>query len=89
MYVSQLLALVQVTFHYRCALVDEDRTVLDDSRPVNKPMELIFGKQFKLEVWEALLKTMRIKEVAEFLVSDIKVCDFLNITISQLFALML
>ncbi|CAG5120833.1 unnamed protein product [Candidula unifasciata] len=29
-------------------------------------MELIFGKKFKLEVWEKLLKTMKLKEVAEF-----------------------
>ncbi|KAH9502844.1 hypothetical protein Btru_074609 [Bulinus truncatus] len=29
-------------------------------------MELIFGKKFKLEVWEMLLKTMKVKEVAEF-----------------------
>lgn len=46
---------------------------MDDSKAINKPMELIIGKQFKLEVWETLLKTMRVKETAEFLVGDIKV----------------
>ena len=46
--------------------MNEEKTVLDDSRHIEKPMELIFGKKFKLEVWETLLKTMRVKEVAEF-----------------------
>ncbi|GFO09966.1 peptidylprolyl isomerase [Plakobranchus ocellatus] len=56
----------KATFHYRTTKIDEDRSVLDDSRTVGKPMELIFGKKFKLEVWEKLLKTMKVKEVAEF-----------------------
>jgi len=53
-------------FHYCTMKVDEEKTVLDDSKHSEKPMELIFGKKFKLEVWEKLLKTMRVKEVAEF-----------------------
>ncbi|KAK3731243.1 hypothetical protein RRG08_025786 [Elysia crispata] len=56
----------KATFHYRTTRTDEEKTVLDDSRTVGKPMELIFGKKFKLEVWEKLLKTMKVKEVAEF-----------------------
>lgn len=31
-----------------------------------KPMELIIGKKFKLEVWEKALKTMWLNEVARF-----------------------
>jgi AH receptor-interacting protein len=53
--------------------VNDDRTLLDNSKSIEKPMELIFGKKFKLEIWEELLKSMRVKEVAEFLVADIKV----------------
>lgn len=68
-----MLFIFQLTFHYHTTLVDDDRTLLDDSKAINKPMELIIGKQFKLEVWETLLKTMRVKETAEFLVGDIKV----------------
>ena len=60
-------------FHYHTALVNDERTLLDNSKAINKPMELIFGTQFKLEVWETLVKTMRVKETAEFLVADIKV----------------
>jgi FKBP-type peptidyl-prolyl cis-trans isomerase 2 len=46
----------------------EDGTVLDDSKKCNenKPMELIIGKKFKLEVWERALKTMWLSEVAKF-----------------------
>ncbi|KAH9502852.1 hypothetical protein Btru_074620 [Bulinus truncatus] len=56
----------KASFHYRTLKVNDERTVLDDSKHIGKPMELIFGKKFKLEVWEMLLKTMKVKEVAEF-----------------------
>ncbi|XP_059171715.1 AH receptor-interacting protein-like [Physella acuta] len=56
----------KATFHYRTTKADEEKTLLDDSKHTGKPMELIFGKKFKLEVWEKLLKTMTVKEVAEF-----------------------
>ncbi|KAK6190226.1 hypothetical protein SNE40_002145 [Patella caerulea] len=54
-------------FHYKTTKCDEDRTVIDDSRKHDKPMELILGKKFKLEIWETCLKTMMKKEVAEFI----------------------
>lgn len=47
-------------------LCNDDRTVLDDSKRVGVPMEVVFGNMFKLDVWETLLKSMRIGEVAEF-----------------------
>ncbi|XP_021361428.1 AH receptor-interacting protein-like isoform X2 [Mizuhopecten yessoensis] len=53
-------------FHYRTTKCDDEKTLLDDSRKHSKPMELIVGKKFKLEVWETCLVTMRQKEVAEF-----------------------
>ena len=55
-------------FHYKTTKCDEAETVLEDSRVLGKkkPMELLIGKQFKLEVWEKSLKTMRRNEVAEF-----------------------
>lgn len=31
-----------------------------------KPLELVLGKKFKLEVWEAILQKMALNEVAEF-----------------------
>ncbi|KAM4047186.1 aryl-hydrocarbon-interacting protein-like 1 isoform 4-T6 [Anomaloglossus baeobatrachus] len=55
-----------VTFHFRTLKCDSDRTVIDDSKKVGVPMEIIIGNMFKLEVWEILLASMRIGEVAEF-----------------------
>ena len=49
----------KVTFHFVSKRLD-DRTQLDDSRKWTKPMELIFGKKFKLESWEMSLETMRV-----------------------------
>lgn len=57
---------VQITFHYQTLKDDFERTVIDDSRESGVPMEIIVGKMFKIEVWEMLLTSMRIGEVAEF-----------------------
>ena len=54
------------TFHFVSKRLDDDRTVLDDSRKWTKPMEIIFGKKFKLESWEMSLETMRVGEVSSF-----------------------
>lgn len=56
----------QVTFHFRTQLCDDDRTVVDDSRVVGTPMEIVIGNMFKLDIWETLLSSMRVGEVAEF-----------------------
>lgn len=49
-------------------MCNEEHTVIDDNRKDGKPMELIFGKKFKLEAWETCLKSMRPREVASFVV---------------------
>lgn len=67
----------QVTFHFRTMLCNDDRTVLDDSKKVGVPMEVVIGNMFKLDVWENLLKSMRTGEVAEFW------CDIIVSTIIQ------
>jgi len=56
----------KVKFHYVAKLMNEAGTILDDSRKWNQPMELLFGKKFKMESWEMSLRTMRIGEVASF-----------------------
>ncbi|XP_020136808.2 aryl-hydrocarbon-interacting protein-like 1 [Microcebus murinus] len=56
----------RVTFHFRTMKCDEERTVIDDSKQVGHPMHIIIGNMFKLEVWEILLTSMRLGEVAEF-----------------------
>ncbi|XP_018416771.1 PREDICTED: aryl-hydrocarbon-interacting protein-like 1 [Nanorana parkeri] len=56
----------KVTFHFQTLKCDSDRTVIDDSKKIGVPMEIVIGNMFKLEVWEVLLTSMRIGEVAEF-----------------------
>ncbi|XP_004685170.1 PREDICTED: aryl-hydrocarbon-interacting protein-like 1 [Condylura cristata] len=56
----------RVTFHFRTTKCDEERTVIDDSKRAGQPMHLVIGNMFKLEVWEVLLTSMRLSEVAEF-----------------------
>ena len=58
----------RVKFHFVTKLTGQNE-VLDDSRTWDKPMELILGKKFKLEVWETCLQTMAVGEVASFQVS--------------------
>ena len=59
----------KIYFHFK-TIVKEDGTVIDDSKKLNekKPMEIIVGKKFKLEIWERALKTMWLNEVARFVV---------------------
>ncbi|KAI5716326.1 hypothetical protein M8J76_004625 [Diaphorina citri] len=59
----------KVHFHFVTQLCDSDNTILDDSRKLGKPMQLVLGKKFKLEVWETLVKHMSIGEISKF------VCD--------------
>nr|ACO14554.1 AH receptor-interacting protein [Caligus clemensi] len=54
----------RITFHFVTKTLDGK--VLDDSRKWSKPMELILGKRFRLEIWETALSTMRIGEIATF-----------------------
>ncbi|XP_054694990.1 aryl-hydrocarbon-interacting protein-like 1 [Grus americana] len=56
----------KITFHFQTLKDDFERTVIDDSRKAGIPMEIIVGKMFKLEIWETLLSSMRVGEVAEF-----------------------
>lgn len=63
---STWLFWLQVTFHFRTQLCDDERTVIDDSKVVGTPMEVVIGNMFKLDIWESLLSSMRIGEVAEF-----------------------
>jgi len=56
----------KLLFHYVTKLQNEEQTVLDDSKKSYKPLEIIVGKKFKLEIWEKCLRSMRLEEVAEF-----------------------
>ncbi|XP_044060314.1 aryl-hydrocarbon-interacting protein-like 1 isoform X2 [Siniperca chuatsi] len=56
----------KLVFHFQTLLDNFERTVIDDSRLAGRPAEIFVGKMFKMEVWETLLMSMRIGEVAEF-----------------------
>ncbi|TKS72201.1 AH receptor-interacting protein [Collichthys lucidus] len=56
----------KLVFHFQTLLDNFERTVIDDSRLAGRPAEIFVGKMFKMEVWEPLLMSMRIGEVAEF-----------------------
>ncbi|XP_078116460.1 uncharacterized protein LOC144524224 [Sander vitreus] len=56
----------KLVFHFQTLLDNFERTVIDDSRLAGRPAEIFVGKMFKMEVWETLLASMRIGEVAEF-----------------------
>ncbi|KAF0030499.1 hypothetical protein F2P81_017230 [Scophthalmus maximus] len=77
-------AQVKVTFHFRTQLCDDERTVIDDSRVVGTPMEIVIGNMFKLDIWESLLASMRIDEVAEFWCDIIKAHTDAAVTIPPL-----
>lgn len=53
-------------FHFKTLLDNFERTVIDDSRKNEQPTEIFVGKMFKMEVWEVLLTSMRVGEVAQF-----------------------
>ncbi|XP_051505174.1 golgin subfamily A member 6-like protein 22 [Myxocyprinus asiaticus] len=56
----------KLVFHFQTLLDNFERTAIDDSRKNKHPTEIFVGKMFKMEVWEVLLTSMRIGEVAEF-----------------------
>ncbi|XP_015930296.1 AH receptor-interacting protein isoform X2 [Parasteatoda tepidariorum] len=59
----------KVIFHFQTQTIDKDgelKDIIDDSKKINRPMEIILGKQFKMPIWEECLKSMRTEEVAEF-----------------------
>ncbi|KAG7253318.1 hypothetical protein CRUP_006952 [Coryphaenoides rupestris] len=69
-----------LVFHFQTLLDDFERTVIDDSRLAKRPAEIFVGKMFKMEVWESLLTSMRVGEVAEFWCDAVKCKRAINIT---------
>ncbi|XP_052849584.1 AH receptor-interacting protein [Drosophila gunungcola] len=57
----------RVKFHFQTRRSGDSR-IIDDSRRMEKPMELVLGKKFKLEVWELIVQQMSLNEVAKFTV---------------------
>ncbi|KAJ8930913.1 hypothetical protein NQ314_016237 [Rhamnusium bicolor] len=68
----------KVHFHFQTRLCNDEKTLLDDSRQMGegKPLDLVLGKKFKLEVWEAILQKMSVNEVAQFTVDKSLVMQY-------------
>ena len=71
MYLSHVIT-KQAIFHFRAIRpsgedhIDQDN-VIDDTRTLGSgPFELLFGRDFKLSIWEDMVKTMRVTEIARF-----------------------
>lgn len=55
--------------------------LLDDSHNYDQPVEILIGKKFKLEVWESIIQTMAVGEVAEYHVNkDVSSLCYLDVT---------
>ncbi|XP_071445816.1 AH receptor-interacting protein [Hetaerina americana] len=65
----------RVFFHFQTKIAGDGK-ILDDSRKLGKPMELVLGKKFKLEIWEAIVQTMSINEVSRFSVDKSLVTSY-------------
>lgn len=58
-------------FHFRAFSLAPDGSTtdqaIDDTRTLGTgPFELLIGREFKLSVWEDVVKTMRIGEIVKF-----------------------
>lgn len=73
----ELVSGTRVKFHYQTRKADGSNKLLDDSKSLGKPMELVLGKKFKLEVWEVMVQKMSVNEVAKFTVDKSVNCLFL------------
>ncbi|CAL8071883.1 unnamed protein product [Calicophoron daubneyi] len=63
-------------FHYQIRKLDEEHTVLDDTRKYGKLMELYSDKEFQIDFWEHCLGTMLPGEVASFIVPPERLLSF-------------
>lgn len=68
----------QAIFHFRAIKPGEDHIdkdsvvnqddIIDDTRTMGSgPFELLIGRDFKLSVWEDMVKTMRVTEISRFI----------------------
>ncbi|XP_047658530.1 aryl-hydrocarbon-interacting protein-like 1 isoform X2 [Tachysurus fulvidraco] len=64
--ISGIFLPLQLVFYFKTLLDNFERTVIDDSHKNKQPTEIFVGKMFKMEVWEVLLTSMRVGEVAQF-----------------------
>lgn len=66
----ELKAGTKIKFHYETKRSDNQKVIDDSRKPNCVAMELVLGKKFKLEVWEAIVQKMSLNEVAKFTVDQ-------------------
>jgi len=76
--VSQLSNGSKVIFHFKTYTCNgqKEENLVDDSKKLGKPFELLIGKNFKLQCWESCVKTMQLNEVARFFCPKSQVFDY-------------
>lgn len=65
----------RVKFHFQTRKVANGTAIIDDSRKMKEPMQLVIGLKFKLEVWEVIVQKMSVNEVARFTVDKSVSCS--------------
>lgn len=65
----------KLIYHFKTVIINKKNSesiVIDDSRQMAKgePVETIYGKQFKLPMWESCLSSMRLGEICKLTVRD-------------------
>ncbi|XP_045464762.1 AH receptor-interacting protein [Harmonia axyridis] len=68
----------KIFFHFQTRICNADKVLLDDSKKLGpgKPVELLIGKKFKLEIWESMLRGMLLNEVSKFVVLKSLVLEY-------------
>lgn len=73
----------KLVYHFETVVIHRKDTtepvVIDDSRQMSKdkPVETIYGKQFKLPIWESCLSSMRKGEICRLTVRDDPVTHYI------------
>jgi AH receptor-interacting protein len=71
----------KLLYHFETVVIRKDKEplVIDDSRRManGQPVETIYGKQFKLPIWESCLTSMRKGEICKLTVRDDPVTHYI------------
>lgn len=72
----------KLVFHFKTVIINKkgsEPVVIDDSKKLTngEPVETIYGKQFKLPIWESCLASMRKGEICQLTVRDDPVTHYI------------
>lgn len=86
--IGELEPETKLIYHFETVIIrnkNSDPIVIDDSRKMakGKPVETIYGKQFKLPIWESCLSAMRIGEICRLTVRDDPITKYICLNYVQ------